>query len=147
MKKLLFLCACLLLTSCKTENKNESYSILIECDYINVEHLHIEWKNILSQEANNYFVYVYSLTCGHCKEVKPYILEYAMESKDIFYFVIYTKDIPIISNAEQNIGVTNYEELGIIGTPTLFEIESGMVSACYTGSSAIIETLTNNYSE
>ena len=147
MKKLLFLCACLLLTSCKSEEKADSYSILIEYDYEDVEHLHIEWNDVLSQEANNYFVYVYSLTCGHCKEVKPYILKSALETSDIYYFVIYTKDIPIISNAEQNIGVTNYEELGIIGTPTLFEIESGMVSACYTGSSAIIETLTNNYSE
>ncbi len=147
MKKLLFLCACLLLTACQKQETSSEYSILIEYDYQDVEHLHIEWKDILSQERYNYFVYIYSLTCGHCKEVKPYILNAALNSDKQFYFVTYTKEIPIITNAELNIGVTYYEKLGIIGTPTLFEIESGMVSACYTGSVAIIETLTNNYDE
>ena len=147
MKKLLFVCACFLLSGCQKEENNSDYSIIIEYDYKDVEHLHIEWKDVLSQEAINYYVYIYSLTCGHCKEAKPYILEAALNSDRSIYFVSYTKEIPIITNAELNIGVTNYEELGIIGTPTLFEIESNMVSACYTGSVAIIETLTNNYYE
>ena len=103
----------------------------------------IEWSDILSQEDERYYAYIYSTQCGHCKEIKQAVINIALNSDKKIYFITYTKDIPIITNASNNIGVDNYENLGIIGTPTLFEIEHKVVLDCYTGSEAIIETLTN----
>ena len=147
MKKVVFLALSIIMIGCKSNNKSEKYSIKIEYDYQDVENLHIKWKDCLSQIENNYYVYIYSETCGHCKEVKPYILKEAIEGMNRIYFISYTNEIPIITNEENLVGASDYTNLGIRGTPTLFEIEEGMLSSCYTGSSLIIETLTNMYNE
>ena len=112
-------------------------------DYEDVEHLMISWDQILDKD-DKYFAYVYSETCGHCKEIKQVVLEKALLGKDAFYFVKYDKEIPVITNAELNIGCSSYFDLGIMGTPTLFEINNHTVISCYTGSNEILKTLTKN---
>ena len=146
MKKLYILCALPLLMGCdkvKTTSISDSVSSEIVYDYSDVSHLTIGWSEILNQQEERYFVYVYSTQCGHCKEIKQDVIKEALSGNKKIYFIAYTKDIPIITNALNNIGVDNYEKLGIIGTPTLFEIDNRIVVDCYTGSEAIITTLTN----
>ena len=145
MKRTLLLLLSVTLLGCaKTTNSSEIYSSsTVEYDYNDVEERVIEWKDVLSKD-DEYHVYVYSQTCGHCKEIKQTVLEYAIMHEN-FYFVIFDKTLPIINNDLLNIGASNYETMGIVGTPTLFEIDNHIVSECYTGSALIIETLTNNY--
>ena len=145
MKQILIMCLLPLLLGCTKEKNNiieESKSMIIY-DYSDVAHLTIEWDKILSQEEKHFFAYIYSNQCGHCKEIKQDVIRCALNDDKKIYFIVYTKEIPIITNTMNNIGVDNYEQLGIIGTPTLFEINEGIVVECYTGSSSIIETLTN----
>lgn len=146
MRKIYILCALPLLLGCnkaKTTNDSKANSSEIIYDYSDVSHLTIEWKEILNQEEERYFGYVYSSQCGHCKEIKQDVIKAALNGEKKIYFITYTKEIPIITNAINNIGVDDYEKLGIIGTPSLFEIENRIVMDCYTGSKAIIATLTN----
>ena len=146
MRKVYILCALPLLLGCNkvdATTTSENNSSEINYDYSDVAHLMIEWSDILNQEEEQYFGYVYSNQCGHCREIKQDVIKAALKGEKKIYFINYTKDIPIITNASNNIGVDDYEKLGISGTPTLFEIEKRIVIDCYTGSEAIITTLTN----
>ena len=149
MKKLLFIIIALLVIGC---SKGKTSSCLggsneYKYDYSDVEHLKIKWEDILKQKEERYFAYIYSYTCGHCNQIKPFVIEKALVGDPIIYFISYTNDIPIISNPTLNEGKDKYEELGIGGTPSLFDISSGVVNGCYTGTKEIIETLTNRDNE
>ena len=145
MKKILILCVVPFLLGCVKEKERaiEETSSATIYDYSDVAHLTIEWKDILKQEETHYYSYIYSDTCGHCNEIKQDVICAALKGEKKIYFITYSKEIPIITNAANNIGVDDYENLGIIGTPTLFEINNSIVVECYTGSSSIIATLTN----
>ena len=143
MKRLLFLIPFLLMVSCKKEENHQSRSY----DSINVDISVIEWSEILSQKEKFYYSYVYSDKCGHCNEIKDQIVSFALDGKYKIYFISYDTEIPIITNDTNNIGKTDYHDLGIVGTPTLFEIGGGMVVNCHTGSSLIISTLTKDFND
>ena len=141
MKRILFIVSILLLSSChETELTNEERVY----DYKDVQDRFIEWKDVLAQEKENYFAYVFSYSCGHCKDIKQDILKKTIIDGWDIYYVEYTSDILIVDSNAPYIGVTNYEELGIIGTPTLFEISIGAVKDRFTGSKEIIDTLYSN---
>ena len=141
MKRILFIVSILLLSSChETELPNEERVY----DYKDVQDRFIEWKDVLAQEKENYFAYVFSYSCGHCKDIKQDILKKTIIDGWDIYYVEYTSEILIVDSNAPYIGVTNYQELGIIGTPTLFEISSGTVKDRFTGSKEIIDTLYSN---
>lgn len=144
MKKLLFLVILFCLAACGPKQQESASMDSTIYDYGDIEERIISWGDILNKEGT-YYTYVYSEGCGHCKEIKQVVLKYAIEVNRNFYFILFTQDIPIIENDLANIGVTNYQNLGICGTPTLFEIDNHIVSTCYTGSGAIIKTLTRTY--
>ena len=141
MKRILFIVSMLLLSSChETELPNEERVY----DYKDVQDRFIEWKDVLAQEKENYFAYVFSYSCGHCKGIKQDILKKTIIDWWDIYYVEYTSDIPIVDSSTPYVGITNYEEVGIIGTPTLFEITNNVVSNRFTGSKEIIATLYSN---
>lgn len=141
MKRILFIATMLLLSSChETELPNEERVY----DYKDVQDRFIEWKDVLAQEKENYFVYVFSYSCGHCKDIKQDILKKTIIDGWDIYYVEYTSDILIVDSNMPYIGITDYQKLGIIGTPTLFEISSGAVKDRFTGSKEIIDTLYSN---
>ena len=145
MKRILFAFILFSLCGCSKQKQNETISSdVVTYDYSDIVDRTIQWSEILSQEAN-YYAYVYSETCGHCKEIKQEVLKYAIEINQNFYFILFNKEIPIIEKDSSNIGIDNYLKLGICGTPTLFEINNHVVITCYTGSKAIINTLTRTY--
>ena len=144
MKKILKLClpAVMMLVGCNERIEISSQSE-IAYDYDLVSDKHIEWKSIFEQEDNNYYVYIYSMTCGHCRIIKDDVISYAL-SHDNFYFVIYSASIPLINNRDLAIGKDSIYGLGIMGTPSLFEINSHIITNYYLGTSEIIETLSNH---
>ena len=141
MKKILFIGLTLLLTSC---SKPISSSEEMLFDYIDVQDRFIKWKDVLSQSDTFYYAYIFSYSCGHCKDIKQDILNKTIKEGWNVYYVEFTSEIPVVDSNVLCDGITNYEELGIIGTPTLFKIMDHAVSHRFTGSKEIIETLYNN---
>ena len=126
----------ILITSCSSNIVPKSY------DYEDIDYLTISWSEIFDVPMVDYFVYVYSPTCGHCQKIKQDILNYAIHH-DNFRFVLFNKDIPVLEDVTGTIGKNTVDDIGIKGTPSLFEIYDGVLIKNIVGSTAILETLTN----
>lgn len=119
--------------------------VLAEYDYADVADQIICWKDVLSQDNKHYYAYIFSKTCGHCNEIKQTVLSYALEHADSFYFVEFNNQVPVINDVSSTIGKSNVEEIGIVGTPTLFVVDNHVLMENIPGSNRIVETLTNDY--
>lgn len=140
MKKLFLLpLMTMFLIGCTKENK----VVAEEYDYSDISHLSICWDDIFKIEDKQYFVYIYSETCGHCQEIKQDVISYAL-NHDSFYFIKFNSGIPIINDRNLVIGKNKIEELGIVGTPSMLLITKHIVEANYVGKKEIIRTLTNS---
>ena len=60
------------------------------------------------------------------------------------YLIEFTYEIPILASDSEYRGIIYIDDLGIVGTPTLFYIENKTVMERYTGSREIIMTLSNS---
>lgn len=129
----------LFMVSCSKDSK----VVAEEYDYSDVSHLHICWDDIFEINDAQYFVYIYSNTCGHCQEIKQEIISYALKHESI-YLIKFNNNIPIINDRNQVIGKDKVEDLGIVGTPSMFLINNHIVEANYVGKKEIIRTLTNS---
>ena len=114
-----------------------------EYDYEDVGDQMICWNEILSIDSESYYAYIFSRTCGHCNEIKQQVISYALNNKERFYFVEYSKDIPIITDASSVIGKDNVCDIGIVGTPSMFLVANHVVMENIVGSKNIVKTLTN----
>ena len=112
-----------IVTSCSpvkevTNNKNvfEEQNIVVNQQ--------ISWLETLNQKENHYLVFIYSETCGYCHDMKDEIIDFA-ESDILKTYFINTKksEVPITPEIIENTKDVN--ELSIIGTPTILEIENG----------------------
>ena len=132
---------CLFLCSCqKAKNINiETY----DYDDEEMTKYAIDWEGVFLQSEKDYFVYVYSKTCGYCNEIKQKVLSKVVEENPKIYLVEYSEKVPIITDSKSIIGKQNIEEIGIVGTPSLFEIYNYVLVDNIVGGKAIIETLTN----
>ena len=139
MKKLLMLLFTLPLIGCT--KRTGVTSEMIVYDYSDVSDKAIEWKQLFDIEKELYFVYIYSLTCPHCKEIKQDVLNGSINDGWDIYYIEYNSEIPIGERKEQYIGVSNYEDMAIIGVPTLLEIKEHTLNEMYIGSTSIISTL------
>ena len=137
-----------LLSGCeKVEEESqlfESLSSSLSFDYSDVELYQIDWSEILSKDEE-YFAYIYSPTCFHCQEIKEEMIEARTIHQINMYYIKYNKDIDIITERESLIGVDEVERLGILGTPSLFEIKEHKTINYYAGKTEIIDTMTNLY--
>lgn len=141
MNKILLLpILALFVTGCARKQKEETKTF----DYSDVADLTICWEQVLSVESEDYYAYIYSSTCGHCNEIKQEVIGYALNNNDSLYFVEYTKDIPIINDPLSIIDKSNVEDLGIVGTPSMFRIIDHVIKENIVGSKQIIETLTKS---
>ena len=139
----LLLSAILLLNGCarsKTESISMSELITSTYDYSDLNDKKITWESIFSYGDDRYFVYIYSEECGHCNEIKQTIIEYS-KTNEYFYFLEYSSNIPILDSVDETIGQSDYEKIGILGTPTLLVFENGVLVENIAGSKAIIDTL------
>lgn len=138
-KKLLSLTFILLtlLSSCSITN----HSDLIYEDYNQLEKYQITWKDLFSQSNSEYFVYIYSLTCLHCQNIKEEVISFVISEKYPTYLIEYTKDIPISNNVEDCIGSSSYADVTIKGTPSLLQIKNGYLILNVAGSKEILSVL------
>ena len=139
MRKLLFLVLPLLLVGCSSSRTEAS----TEYDYSDVSTLTICWDDIFKVQLDRYYVYIYSSTCGYCNEIKQDVISYALSNPNTVYFVSFNNSIPIIDDRFYPIGKEDVNDLGIVGTPSMFLIVNHIVEENYVGKKEIIRTLTN----
>ena len=93
-------------------------------EYINNHE--ILWLDVLKQEENNYLIFIYSKTCGHCHDMMDEIIDFAKSEILPTYFInTQNYEVPIFKEIKENI--TSIDELGILGTPSILEIENKVV--------------------
>lgn len=123
----------LLLTSCNPANVFQTK----EYDYDDVE-AKIAWSEVFLQSEEEYSVYFYSLTCGHCKELKGDILNYCFGHYEKLYFSE-TDENTVFGSGSDLIGIDRIEDFFILGTPFLINVVNHMVSNYYAGNTKIRE--------
>ena len=137
MKKIFILFVMPFLISCST--KSSTSEIEVSHSYDEVEHLSMEWNELLTKE-NAYYCYVYSIYCTHCENIKNYVIEKALLLSNL-YFIKYTKTIPIIPDSEITIGQNNIENIGIMGTPTIIGVDKHEVTINVAGETKVLEII------
>ncbi len=107
----------------------------------------IGYKSILSKKGS-YYVYMYSEDCTHCATLKPYIFQYLSSSKNDddngvrMYLFCVDEYLEYIAAEDDNIlGVSDYSELKVSGTPTMMLVEDGTVTNSWASVSTIREQL------
>ena len=112
-------------------------------DYVDVKEATISWSNIFLQKEDQYSVYFYSPTCGHCAEIKQDILAYYFESIETLYFVQTDEDTKFGSKTDL-IGVNDIDSFHIFGTPFLINIKDHSVLKYYAGVNSILSYIDEN---
>ena len=120
-----------LITSC-TPNENSSTSSKEFKDFEVVVDNSIKWSDILNQEENKYIIFFYSETCAYCHEMQEEVIDFAITCPLKTYFLdALENDVPI--DSDKKIGVSNYEEASISGTPSILEVENATITANISG--------------
>ena len=131
MKKV-FLLSSILLVSC-TQSVSPSEENTAK------EMIKISWSDVFNKEDDRYLVYFYSEECGYCASIKDEMLNYFEVTTYQMYFVdiLNNEDVVIKHTGDSPVGLTSAEELFILGTPSLLEIEDKTVTNYYAGVNAI----------
>ena len=96
----------------------------------------IKWADILSQKESHYLVFFYSETCAHCHEIMGDVIAFSTAEIVRTYFLDIKQSetkIPIKNEIDETIGATSINDLFIAGTPTIIEVEEGVVKANIPG--------------
>ena len=120
-----------LITSCTpTEESAPQYKAFKEFQVV-VDNS-IKWPDILNQEEKNYIIFFYSETCAYCHEMQEEVIDFAITCPLKTYFLdVMENDVPI--DSDKKIGVSNYEEASINGTPSILEIENATITTNFSG--------------
>lgn len=137
MKKIILIPLVMCLLSC---SNNKVINIEeVKHTYEEVNHLLMEWQDLLTKE-NNYYCYIYSIYCTHCENIKDIVINKALQI-DNLYFVKYQKDIPIFKDVSNTIGAKDIESVGILGTPSLIGVDNHEVILNVAGEKKVLEIL------
>ena len=133
----------LTICSCRVSNSSKNNGQKAFSDFEVVCNNQITWNDLLSQEENHYFVFIYSETCAHCHDIQDEIVGYANEDITKTYFIDSKNSghVPVVKDIESTIGATEISDVGILGTPTLFEILHYAVYANVAGKDNILSFL------
>mgnify|MGYP003308482240 CR=1 FL=1 len=112
-------------------------------DYDYLKEMHVNWFDILNLSINDYYVYIYSKSCGHCNQIKETILNYALDDRIILRFCEFTDEIPLKSSINPYEIVCSIDDIGILGTPTLLHINNSCLIYNLAGSNNIVSYLTS----
>ena len=147
MRTFYFLAAIpLLLGSCALTKKEEIIDVsnidIPEADheYFEVEHVFINHSDIFKENNETYYVYIYSMTCAHCQELKNWIIGTALNRDDIYFLKGSNKDV-IKSDVSNTIGITDVKDLAIMGYPTLLKISNKTLVKNVAGNNEIMSLL------
>lgn len=117
-----------------TNNKNA-----IEQQEFIINH-QIPWLQALNQEENHYIIFVYSETCGYCHDMMDEIIDFAKSEILPTYFInAQNYEVPIYREIKESI--TSIDGLGILGTPSILEIENKVVIRNIAGIDKCLEFL------
>lgn len=140
--KLTLLLLPLCLIGCSSHQKTaEKKDEQILRDYSDFSSIHLEWKNLFLPAKSQYFVYIYSFSCGHCYNIKQQVLAAIEANIDYFYLISYVEEIPTKNNVSETIGKEKVEEVAILGTPTLLEISDHHIALNIAGEKPILDYL------
>lgn len=114
-----------IVVSCSPSRETTNNKNVIEQEEI-IKNQSISWLDALNQKENNYIIFVYSETCGYCHDMMDEIIDFAKSEILVTYFInsqIYK--VPISNEIKENIADIN--QLSILGTPTILEIDNKIV--------------------
>lgn len=106
-------------------------------DYNDVIEKKIRWNEIFFAANIEYFVYIYSNNCGHCNNIKQEIIRFILDDIYPTYLVEFNSNIPISTSIDDTIGVSDYVDVKIKGTPTLLKIENHILTMNIAGENQI----------
>ena len=120
-----------LITSCTPTEESAPQSKAFKEFQVVVDNS-IKWPDILNQEENKYIIFFYSETCAYCHEMQEEVIDFATTCPLKTYFLdALENDVPI--DSDKKIGVSNYEEASINGTPSILEVENATITANISG--------------
>lgn len=120
-----------LLTSCSSNESSLETTKKFK-DFEVVINNSIKWPDILNQEEENYIIFFFSETCAYCHEIQQEVIDFAITCPLKTYFLdTMENEVPI--DSDKKIGVTNYEEASINGTPSILEVENATITANISG--------------
>lgn len=142
MKTLKF-CLLTLLALVGCSKVDEQSSPSVNRDYLLFEDRLIEWENIFLQEEDDYIVYFFRETCGHCQAIKEDVIDYYLMDIDVMYFIKNPEDEIYFSSRLIDIrGVNDASKLKIYGVPAILEIVNHQVLNYHYGEKEILAFLT-----
>ncbi len=101
--------------------KEEEVSVQVSHDYSEVDEYSLFWETMFDVESPNYYVYIYSVSCSHCNELKNYIIDRALTMQNI-YFVKGTSKDQIGKDTNSSKNAENPADIWILGYPSLLKI-------------------------
>lgn len=114
-------------------------------DYSDYSKYQITYSQIMKKGNNGYYVYFYSESCSHCKNLKKDIFQYLDSDKNNstngvrLYLLCVDEYLNELSSDTDNIiGVTDVSNLKISGTPTMIYVS--------TNSSTNTKVISNSWS-
>ena len=145
MKTQILILSILVLSSCSsqkpaTSDNDGNYIIPINHEYSEVSDYYLTWDSIFDVANDRYYVYIYSLTCTHCEELKNYIVEKAFDRDDIYFVKGSNKD-QLTNDSKKLIGAENPRDIYILGYPSLLLISNHKCTKNLAGISQIKEEL------
>jgi len=131
------------LVSCShnIETEKVDYVTIIpeEHEYSEISEYELLWESMFEVEEDHY-VYIYSLTCSHCNEIKNDLIEIALKRGDI-YFVKGTSKDQISNDVEKSKNAENPGDIWILGYPTLLKIENKKCTKNIAGKTQIMNEI------
>ena len=122
-------------TSCApAKSEQMSKNAFEEYEIVNTQQ--IKWSSVLSQIETNYLVFFYSETCHYCHEIMRDVIAFSTSNIVKTYFLDIKKSetkVPIKNEIDETIGATSINDVFIAGTPSIIEVEDGMVKANIPG--------------
>ena len=122
-------------TSCSPSiSGSESKNAIQEYEIVTKQEISL--CECLSQEEPDYLVFFHSDTCGHCKEIMEDVIRFAESNIMKMYFLNVGKDenkVGRCSADEITTGIDQVDDLRIVGTPTIMEVEDGITTMNVAG--------------
>lgn len=124
--------------SCNNENK---FSSISEHEYSEVSDKIIEFDACFAVNETDYYIYIFSPYCGHCRKIQNTIIEFSLRELFPIYFVYYIEEIKVTNDVFLTIGASSISELAILGVPTLIYIEDKIVKFNIAGAGQILKII------
>lgn len=131
----------LLITSCSVNEQTskaieEERFIELSHEYAEISDYELTWDSMFDVESEKYYVYIYSMTCSHCEELKDFIISKAIDRGDIYFIKGSSKD-QLTNDSKKLIGAENPGDIYILGYPSLLQISNHKCTKNLAGTTQI----------